>query len=186
MSTKIYIGETFLVHPVLFSDNIFFNEASVIKSGMFWHAPDTIFMGLHLVFGPQTVVKLITTCSKWNIWRPWQQLFAYLDSWVWFFCFITSDNTTLPLIHFQSAAFHGVSAVKMVENHVIMAWSFQRPLEPLFLSLVSIFRILLSRPSLKSIKKSSYARKNCRKFAKTLSVSGIPTCSNTFEWGKLT
>jgi hypothetical protein len=128
----------------------------------------------------------IITCSKWKIWRPWQQLFAYLESWVWFFCFITSENTTFPLLQFQSAAFHGVCAVKMVEKHVNMVRSFQQQLEPLFLYLVSIFRILLSWQSLKSIKKSSYARKNCRKFAKTLSVSGIPTCSNTFAWGKLT
>jgi hypothetical protein len=61
---KIYIGETFLDHPVRFTQNIIFDEASVINSRTFWHAPDTIFMGFHLVFGPQTVVKLIITCSK--------------------------------------------------------------------------------------------------------------------------
>jgi hypothetical protein len=31
---RISIGETFLDHLVLFSQNTFFNEASVIKSGM--------------------------------------------------------------------------------------------------------------------------------------------------------
>jgi hypothetical protein len=59
---KISIGENFLDHPVLFSQNKFFIEASVIKSEMFWHAPDTIFMVFHLVFGPKTMVKIITTC----------------------------------------------------------------------------------------------------------------------------
>jgi hypothetical protein len=67
---KISIGETFLDHPVRFSQNIFFNEASVIKSGMSWHAPNTIFMGFHLISGPQTVVELIITCSKCKVWRP--------------------------------------------------------------------------------------------------------------------
>jgi hypothetical protein len=58
---KISIGETVLDHPVCFPQNIIFDEASVIKSRTFWHAPDTIFMGFHLVFGPQTVIKLIIT-----------------------------------------------------------------------------------------------------------------------------
>jgi hypothetical protein len=49
---KISTGETFLDHPVRFSQNKFFIEASVIKSGMSWHASDTIFMAFHLVFGP--------------------------------------------------------------------------------------------------------------------------------------
>jgi hypothetical protein len=48
-----------------------------------------------------------------------------------FFYFITADNTSLALIQIHSAAFHGVSAVKMVEYHVNVARSYLRPLEPL-------------------------------------------------------
>jgi hypothetical protein len=64
---KISIGETFLDHPVLFSQNKFFIVASVIKSGMSWHASDTIFMAFHLVFDPKTMVKLIIACSQCKV-----------------------------------------------------------------------------------------------------------------------
>jgi hypothetical protein len=61
---KISKGETFLDHSELYSQNRIFDEALVMKSRMFRHAPDTIFMGFQPVFGTQTVVKLIITCSK--------------------------------------------------------------------------------------------------------------------------
>jgi hypothetical protein len=66
-----------------------------------------------------------------------------------------------------------------------MAWCCLRPLEPPPSSLVSIFLILLSWPGLKSIEKSSYIRRNCRKPSGTFSVCGILPCSNTFAWGTL-
>jgi hypothetical protein len=50
--------EIFTDHPVFYSEIIIFDEALVMKSGMSWHAPDTIFMGFLLVFGPQTEFKL--------------------------------------------------------------------------------------------------------------------------------
>jgi hypothetical protein len=46
------------------------------------------------------------------------------------FCFITAEKTSFAFEQLHSVPFDGFSAVKMLENYVSMAHSFQLPLEP--------------------------------------------------------
>jgi hypothetical protein len=81
-STQISIKQPFSDHIRYFSHKTeFLMKLRLSKSGItWWHAPDTIFMDSHLVFDPHTVVDLISTCSKWMVWRPWMDGFRRVES----------------------------------------------------------------------------------------------------------